>query len=208
MRTVVRSLPLRPYSGQYSTTGASTSRRPRDTSTCAHSAVAPLVQLCTMLIESSPNVPPHTSTTVRPSWVMQSVAPVSPRSATLRSNASTTGCHRSSQVPSAIGPVELEPVHRTLRPPLLEDGVEGVDARRVGAPAEPAAALALVVVVAGRARVEEAVGRRPHAVDHLRPLVLAGVGRFDGRAAAGLRLGDDVGDVAGLLVEHLRHVGA
>src|SRR5688500_15436084 len=101
MRTVACSLPRVANSGQYSATGASTSSRPRDASTCAHSAVAPLVQEWTTEIVSRPNVPPHTSTTASPPTVMHSDAPVSPRSAKLASNASTTGWNRSSQVPSA-----------------------------------------------------------------------------------------------------------
>ena len=43
-RTGMCSLPAWPNSGQYATTGASTSSRPRCASRCAHAAVAPLVE--------------------------------------------------------------------------------------------------------------------------------------------------------------------
>src|SRR4051794_3157268 len=83
---------------------------PRDTSMCTHRATAPFVQDQTTPMVSGSHAPPvvgsatppHRSTTVSPSSVTQNDAPISPRSARLRSNSSRTDAKRGSQVPCTV----------------------------------------------------------------------------------------------------------
>src|SRR5438045_5291568 len=96
-------------------------------------------------------------------------------------------------------PVELQARHGAVVAPLLQQLVEGVDARRVRT--EEGAAPArrtFVVVIARRARLEERQAAHVEAVDQADPLVLGFVGGLDGGGAPALCLGDDVGDVARL----------
>ncbi len=110
MRTVAFSLPCAANSGQYSATGASMSSSPRDASTCAQIATAPLVQENTIDTVSRVHgtlsvgraMPPQRSTTVRPSWCTQTDAPTSARSRKLRSNSSATATNLGSQLPSML----------------------------------------------------------------------------------------------------------
>src|SRR5690348_13002912 len=110
MRVVTASLPCWPNSGQSSVTGASMSSLPRLASTCAQSAVAPLVQEKTMPTVSRAHglpvlgsaIPPHRSTTVSPPTVRQTEAPTSPCSAKFFWKASATRSKPFLHVPSTV----------------------------------------------------------------------------------------------------------
>src|SRR5690242_7688126 len=67
--------------------------------------------------------------------------------------------------------VQFEPLQIALRAPLGEECVEGVDARRVGAAGKAGAGVALVVVVARGAGIEEGAVVDLHRLDELHPFV-------------------------------------
>src|SRR3954452_5019418 len=107
-RTSTLPLPLAPNSGQYRSTGASTSTRPRLTSTSSDRQLIVFVVEKTLMIVSrshgvvpaSSSVPPHRSTTTSPPSVMATDAPTSPCSLKFAANASLTAAKRSGQSPS------------------------------------------------------------------------------------------------------------
>src|SRR5579872_4217200 len=103
--------------------------------------------------------------------------------------------------------VQLEAFEVALLAPFGQQGVEFVDPGRVGLAVEAAGAFAaLVVVVPGRAGVLEVAVEDRDLADHLHPRLLGLGGGLHGDGAALLHLLDDVGDVAGLVVEHGGHV--
>src|SRR5579859_2486749 len=94
-----------------------------------------------------------------------------------------------------------------LGAPRGDHFVEGVDAGGIDLGGERAGTLgALVVVVAGRAGLEERPVVDGEAVDRLHPRLLRLDAGLDGERLALLGLADDVGDMPRLVVEHRGHV--
>ena len=107
-RTSTLPLPLAANSGQYRSTGASTSTSPRLASTSNDRQLIVFVVEKTLMIvsrshgvvPSRSSVPPHRSTTSSPPSVIATDAPMSPWSVKLLANASLTLAKRSGQSPS------------------------------------------------------------------------------------------------------------
>src|SRR5690606_29031154 len=106
-RTRVFTLPLRPYSGQYSMTYASGSTSPRSISMLKQIAVMPFATdiMQTVVGASQGTViaalrqPPQTSTTVRPSSTIEQAAPTSSSASKFSMKASTTRLNSGAYVP-------------------------------------------------------------------------------------------------------------
>src|SRR5256885_6753971 len=116
---------------------------------------------------------------------------------------------RSSPPPGPqAGSAELEPRQRAFLAPAPEDLEEAHRPAAVLASEEPGVArdLALVVVVAGRALRVEALGDERGPLDLTDPAVLARFRRLDNAVPARANLINDVGQVAGLLVERVDEV--
>ena len=77
-----------------------------------------------------------------------------------------------------------------------DDGAAAVAAVSAGSHGD----VALVVVVAGRALLEELTAQLAGLEDRVNPFLLGFFSRFDGVDVSLAALGDDIGDVLGLLV--------
>src|SRR5215204_2060985 len=111
---------------------------------------------------------------------------------------------RSSNLKSLFS--EDQAIQITPGTPFLQQVVECVEARHVrfadsGTNAFSSSA-ALIVVIARRAGDCEFGSVYGGFADRVDPVVLSFLARLDGRRVAFRRLGDDVGDVFGLLLEH------
>src|SRR6056297_106001 len=102
---------------------------------------------------------------------------------------------------------QLQTDERALGAPPFEQLDEGHGTRAVAAVLQAAlTGLALVVVVAGSARLEELLVHLRQVDDRLHPCVLRLAFGLDHRHAPSACLGEDVGEVLALLVEHVWEV--
>ena len=114
MATVMASFPDWANSGQYAATGLCRSINPRSASRCTHVLVNPFdpentlanVSCCQGRSQAASCQPPQRLTTSSPSTHVATAAPVSSRSAKLRSNCSRTAANSGAQNP-AIGTSEV-----------------------------------------------------------------------------------------------------